>query len=547
MDDDASKDNPTADFNKIDLTQLQGFSFGTQWAKDKEAPSDGRERSDRPHRDDRMGAPSNAPDRRDRRAFRKPAGEGPASGPPREAAGDRPQRRDAGPNTGAPRRYAPAMERQDRGPYDSPYFNAAFFPEDTSFNALVKTIRTSARTIELFEIARTVLDKPERFVVVVTRKPRPPGAPEAPHQPIHVSVPDGLPFETEEAAVSYVMGTYLGNFFDSAEAQIEPPKGNFLVINRCGITGELLGPPNYHRYSQMVQQHHAAKVARMPFEAFRARIETIRDPEVVNQWLEKMKKVTRYTWKGAVAEGQTAPAFDGLEEARQHLLTQARDGVVKAVDSARFHGKALDTMPRGEILMAIEGAYERQLRFPLDTANQLRGRLRREHFTIFKKGSKGVSYVCAVKRKFRVPGQVFSESIGNLLSYIEAHPLVKAGELASKMLAIAAPAEGVSVTQEQREKIVRMQGDLIWLVREGYVTEFIDGGLYAPPAMVEARKKEVESAEVDPENFPEAPPAAEPPPQAHVPAAAAPEPPAAEPHAAAVETEVPPPTEPSVA
>jgi len=52
-----------------------------------------------------------------------------------------------------------------------------------------------------------------------------------------------------------------------------------------------------------------------------------------------------------------------------------------------------------------------------------------------------------------------------------------------------------------------MQGDLIWLVREGYVTEFIDGGLYAPPAMVEARKKEVEAEEHDPENFPEAPPA----------------------------------------
>ncbi len=38
MDDDASKDNPTADFNKIDLSQLQGFSFGTQWAKDKGVP-----------------------------------------------------------------------------------------------------------------------------------------------------------------------------------------------------------------------------------------------------------------------------------------------------------------------------------------------------------------------------------------------------------------------------------------------------------------------------------------------------------------------------
>jgi hypothetical protein len=178
-------------------------------------------------------------------------------------------------------------------------------------------------------------------------------------------------------------------------------------------------------------------------------------------------------------------------------------------------------MPRGEILMAIEGAYERQLRFPLDTANQLRGRLRREHFTIFKKGSKGVSYVCAVKRKFRVPGQVFGESIGNLIAFIEAHPLVKAGELSAKMLGITAPAAGGSFTAEQKEKMMRMQGDLMWLVREGYVTEFIDGGLYAPPAMVEARKKEVESEDVDPENFPEAPRAVENPPSEAPPAPAA--------------------------
>jgi len=504
MDDDASKENPTADFNKIDLSQLQGFSFGTQWAKDKDAPVDGRERQDRPHRDDRGGPPGGAPDRRDRRAFRKPAGDAPA-GPSREAPGDRGPRRDVGERPGAPRRGGPAQEWQDRGPYDSPYFNAVFFPEDTSFNALVRTIRTSARTIELFEIARTVLGKPERFVVVVSRKPRPIGAPESAPVPIHVSVPDGLPFETEEAAVAHVVGEHLGNFFDSAEAQVDPPKGNYLMINKCGVTGELLGPPNYHLYNQMVQQHHAAKVARMPFEAFRARIETIRDPEVVNQWLEKMKRVTRYTWKGPVAEGQAAPSFDSLDEARQHLLSNARESVVKPVENARFHGKALEKMPRGEILMAIEGAYERQLRFPLDTANQLRGRLRREHFTIFKKGSKGVSYVCAVKRKFRVTGQVFGESIGSLISFIEAHPLVKAGELASKFLGLSAPADGAPVALDVRDRMVRMQGDLIWLVREGYVTEFIDGGLYAPPAMVEARKKEVESGDVDPENFPEVP------------------------------------------
>jgi len=546
MEDDASKESPTADFNKIDLSQLQGFSFGTKWAKDKDAPSDGTEHGGKQHRDGRMGAPANAPDRRDRRAFRRPAGDGPA-GPSRDGPGDR-AGRDASERPRGPRRDSsdysegrrggPGADRQDRGPYDSPHFAAAFFPEDTSFNALVRTIRTSARTIELFEIARTVLGKPDRFVVVLTRKPRPAGAPEAPPLPIHVCVADGMPFETAEAAVAFVLEAHLGTYFDHGEVEVEPPKGNFQVINKCGITGELLGPPNYHLYNQMAQQHHAAKLGRMPFEAFRARIEAVRDPEVINQWLEKMKKVIRYKWKGPVAEGKEAPSFDSLEEVRAYLLKEARDAVVKPVEGARFHGKILDSMPRGEILMAIEGAYERQCRFPLDTANQLRGRLRREHFTIFKKGSKGVSYVCAVKRKFRVPGQVFSESIGALIAFIEANPLVKAGDLVGKMLGISAPADGAPLPQDQRERIVRMQGDLIWLVREGYVTEFIDGGLYAPPAVVEARKKEAEIEEVDPENFPEPVPAS---------AASAPEAPANEapqpPPAAAIESGAQPPAE----
>ena len=220
---------------------------------------------------------------------------------------------------------------------------------------------------------------------------------------------------------------------------------------------------------------------------------------------------------------------------------------MRPVETARFHGKLAETMPAGEIRHAIEGALERQRRFPLDTANALRGRLRREHFTIFKKGSKGVSYVCAVKRKFRVPGQTFADSISGLITFIEAHPMIRASELSSKFLGIEVPAAKSGeapvpqadastpveaapasmkiepvLTIDQRAKLSRMQGDLRWLVTEGYVTEFIDGRLFAPPPMVEARKKEVESEEHDPENFPEAPPA-----EAH-PVQTRPAPPAAE-------------------
>src|SRR4051812_31365748 len=60
MDDNAPKENPPAGFNKLDLTQLQGFSFGTQWTQDKSSPSESREQTERPRRDDRRegaGAP----------------------------------------------------------------------------------------------------------------------------------------------------------------------------------------------------------------------------------------------------------------------------------------------------------------------------------------------------------------------------------------------------------------------------------------------------------------------------------------------------------
>jgi hypothetical protein len=414
---------------------------------------------------------------------------------------------------------------EDRGPYISPHFNVTFYPEDASFTALAKTIRSSCRTFELFDIAKTVIGKPERFVVVLARK-TPEGeaasaAPASKPAPLSLSVPDGLPFENDDAVIAHVLEKHLGLFFDVAEVEVEPPKGNFQVINKCGITGELLGPPNYHRYNQILQQHHAARIKGLSFEAFRSRVESVREPEAVVQWQEKMKKATRYTWKlgnAPAGEGETpAPIlFDSFDEARMHLLMNARDKVVRSVDGARFHGMVIANLPPGEIRRAIEGALERQRRFPLDTANALRGRLRRESFTIFKKGSKGISYVCAVKRKFRVPGQTFAETIGNLIAFIEANPMVRAADLPSKLLGISVPpppatppVEGASpaptLTLEEQSRLSRMQGDLRWLVTEGYVTEFIDGRLFAPPAMVEARKKEIENAEHDPENFPDSP------------------------------------------
>lgn len=601
MDDTKPANEPNeSGLNKIDLSQLESFSFGTQWTEVKPVSPGRRERDfDRGERRERRDGPGGQGAPRDRRGFQKAAGPAPVGAPVAPAGEGAPQggerrrfdrggpgferRRDFRGERGEVREGGPRFER---GPYISPYFTATCYPEDVGFAAMVKAVRASCRTYQLFEITKAVLEKNERFVVVVQRsRPARPARPERPPEgadapaeaaapapapavekpaPLYMSLPDHLPFDTEDAAIQHVLSNNLGAFFDMQEIEVEAPKGNFPIINKCGITGELLGPPNHHRYQQILQQHHATRLSRMSFDRFRENIVSVREPEVIAQWQEKMKKATRYTWRPPVAKsattppvpaGETAPAaepkpaaeappaaepapapeatppaaapepisFDTLEDARVYLLANARDRVVRAVDSVRFHGKLIEKLPPGEIRRAIEGHVERQRRFPLDTANALRGRLRREGFTIFKKGSRGVSYVCAVKRRFRVPGQAFSETITSLIDFIEKNPMVHVKDLPKNFLGIDLAAalaatplpEGTPQSQapflalgpEQSERLRKMSNDLRWLVMEGYVTEFSDGKLFAPPPMAPQAAKKAESGEEehDPVDFPDAP------------------------------------------
>ncbi|MDI1319958.1 MAG: hypothetical protein PSW75_07150, partial [bacterium] len=114
---------------------------------------------------------------------------------------------------GGPRRDFQGGDRRDggqpfdRAPYISPYFVATCYPEDTGFAAMVKAVRASCRTYQLFEITKAVLEKNDRFVIVVQRArseqaERPaegaPAAAPAKPAPLYMSMPDHLPFDTED-------------------------------------------------------------------------------------------------------------------------------------------------------------------------------------------------------------------------------------------------------------------------------------------------------------------------------------------------------------
>lgn len=641
----------------FDLSELSGLDFGPNWAAEREN-SGGRKNAGPSGKAGQggQGGQGGKGGYDAGKGGRRPRG-GPrdrrAGGGPNEAGGgDRPPRRDGtddrtGP--GGPRargaRGAQGGPRGSRGdfgrrasapaPYE-PTVKVDLYPQDEAFDALINRLRSSARTYELFDIAQLLLEKPDRFVVVVA----PLSSKGAGPSQLYYSVPGHLPFESEEAAVSFVVSNHLDLFFDVEEIEIDPPKGNFQMVNRCTITGKLLGPPNYHRYQEFLRHHYATQITGMSFERFTSKIEGVKEPEQIEAWLDSMKKSARYTLKSR-QEGEPE-AFDSLEAARFFLLQHRKDQVVGSGESVRFAGRDIERLPRGAIRSSVEAHIEKQKVFPLESANNIRGRLRRHKFAVYKKGSKGVSFVCAVKRKFRDSKTLFTDSIRDLIEFIEKHPEMPASKLpkayigidtekqkpealkmteaeveaaaqakaAAESTAAQAKAEAeataaaavaveattgaeaqaaatgaepptippatskepeadrsaevpteptkspsadrpsaiaedakasteakpkVELTEAESKKLRQLMGDLRWLITEGYVTEYGDGRLFAPPPMPEAKPKEMAAApEESPTDEPEAaePEAAEP--EAVEPETAEPE--TVEPEAAEPET-----------
>lgn len=523
---------------ELDLSSLSSLSLEPSWASGNktEKISVGRiSRDDRRGSAPRRERPSGGNVSRDRRpprprdsgAFRS---EGDSARPvERRERRDNDRRRED-----RPHRDRGHARRPQRAVPPPRVVEVSFFPEDKPFNVLSKAIKTSARTYALFEIANLILEKPERFSVSVKPIVRKgdasaEGDVKESTPTLVVSVPDGMPFLNETDALAYVFEHHLEKFFSAETVEIEAPKGNFTMVSKCGFTGELLAPPNYHAYQQILRDHHAANFPKMPFEKFMSRLETVKDQESIDAWIAKMKTVVRYTIKDR-KDGEPE-TLDGVGAAKSFLLASRKNKAIRTVGTARFPGKLIEQMPMGPMKAGIEHELAFQQRFPLNTANFLRGRLRRAGFSMFKRGSKGITLVCAIRRKFRTPDSVFSDTIQRVFDFLEKHPNTKIQDLPKLMLGIgddtasapvavssdaAAPEVPASETPaastaETEAQLSDLFATVRWLVLEGYVSELSDGRLFTYPKMTAAQAKAAskeDDAEVAPAG--EEPPVAEP-------------------------------------
>lgn len=371
----------------------------------------------------------------------------------------------------------------------NPTVEVSFYSEEDSFQTLVKALRASSKTYQLFEIVQVIIQKYDRFFVII----RPQKMTDEDGGSLYISVPDNLPFESENEVVEHVVRNHMDKFFDTEVVTVDPPKGSFQVIARCTRSGVLLGPPNYHLYPQLIREHLNKYFPDQPREVAEKNIVLVKDEDLVKQWLEQMSHQSRYSVKNTSPEKESSEpiVLDSLEQARRYLLTHRKHEVVHSCKSAKLSGVKIDELPKSSnIYQSIQFVLNEQKKFPLETANHLRGRLRKLKFNIYKKGSKGISYVSNAKPRIRAVDQAFAEPVETLIQFIEKHPYIKYPEVPALYLkpenssATSTECEEASVHLDNEEtiKLKELHQNLRWLIEEGYVIRYSDDSLFVRQA-----------------------------------------------------------------
>jgi len=459
---------------KLDLDQLKDLDFGPNWS-------------------DRSPAKPASPKSNQERTARK-------SGPPRDR---RPARKRTSPGAAA------------REEFFEPVVQFSIYPEDEPFELLTQSIRSSLKVYELFEVTRLILDKADRMVVVVS-----PLSEKDP--PLYECLGDHQLFREEGKALHHAATQALPAYFTEQEEEVEAPSGNFSSVMRCGVTGRYLPPKNYHRFQALLAEHHRLHCPDKPISRIEKSLESVQEPEAVQEWLDSMKKRTVYRLRPAseekpaeaepespeseedaspaaeteaagmktdeapATEPESTQVFQTREDALQYILMNQRKGLVRETRQARVPGKTLLEGKDDSIRKSFHAYLEKQKKFPLETANNVRMKLRKGKFFLFKKGKKGISYVAAVRRKNREPDAVFTESAQAIIQKIEENPALKIRDLPSLLYPDREAVEGkVPLADEEKRKLIN---DLKWLKLEGYLYEFSDGSLEIQPLAPAAEK-----------------------------------------------------------
>lgn len=526
---------------------------------DRPPRAGGRERSGgsgwgagRPERPERK---EGGPERRERPFRSSPQGSEGGRVRGEGAGGGRRQRPGGGAGGGAGRRdfRGPRRDEPRRPLPPLPEVDVQLVPEPIVVETLARQIRQSGRAYPLFEIAHIILKRPERLEVAysVIKK----GNQVA--QPLFFCSMDRTLWLSEEEAMEHVLKNHFANFYETQKVPIEGPKGTYTFVAQCGMSGEVLGPPNLHDYQNKICKIHSEKFSHLPFDVYKSRIKIVRDEAVIEKWREEMSFTLHYN----CLQVPEPLELQDMSSLREHFRQTHLASVIQSVETVTLSLNDVRKQPNHLISVLYRRLLEEQKRFPLKLVMVLSQKFA-AHTLQFFKVNKTVTHVCVSRPHYLdMDTTSVSENVKNIMGYVVAHPGCKradiykalvpgyteataaspqSAEVAAAVAAVTttppepvpAPAETVetpvegtvqsaeaapaaeSVKQEPAAPalppevlagLANLNADLHWLIQCGHVIEYYKGNIEAAPKKImppsakpKAKKKEAKAAEGKP-------------------------------------------------
>ncbi len=399
---------------------------------------------------------------RDRRGRGRPGGppRRPSDrGRPPRAPGDRPQ----GPRPHGREGRRPFRSREESRP--EPEVRApvvvSFIPERNTLGLIVRDLRNSGRAYPLVKLAHGFLSNPEHYLVKVeiqTRRdqPDPP--------PIFQCKECGIIFMDESALVAHAVAIHLETRFTREDREVDPPTGNFICVARCRLSGQILGPPNYHGYNERLLEIHRTRFAHMSLDDYRKQIETVRDPDLIEKWKDECRRQTVFRAKDAegteeLSRREAEKQF--LEKFAPSFAARMKRTVITPAVAARIEDRALRN--------AVRDAWTRESHRPFTLMLALRPAFHHMRLHLFKTRN-GATFVSA-----NAPHPLDSahavKPIADVLDFLRQHPGCTRQQLVEQLRPGAAP---------DSQAVSEVISPLRWLIEKGHVIEFFDGTLAIP-------------------------------------------------------------------
>lgn len=375
------------------------------------------------------------------------------------------------------------FRRNDPPPRPPLELDVALQPEKNGVESLARQIKHTGRCYPLFDIARLILAKPERYLVVLKTRKKEDGSVA---QPLFFCQVDETVWLSGDQALDHVMSRHFDTFYKTEKTEIDPPKGTYTFVAQCGMSDQILGPPNYHGYQDKLRALHADRFPRLPFDVFKSRVKIVHDEEVVKQWLADQSWKTEYIAINLPEEAR----LESREAVREHFRKYHLSNLISSVSDVALKASVFNkkTPPRMQNL--VRYAIDDQRRFPLKIVNMLSQEFSSHGLQFFKR-KKSVTHVSVSRpHHLNLEQTPVSDSIRNIVTFVVDNQnctrrmiLDKFAPEPDKLESTEASGEGDAPKPEtplspERTAIL---SDLHWLVHQGHVVEYANGQMEIAP------------------------------------------------------------------